>query len=205
MIHYESKSLFIHIPRTSGISIARAVLSQDLEIRAPSVILGYNLGMFWRHSQAHKLKDLLPDWDVLEKFTIVRNPWRIAESSYRHFHQKQQALPLDHSFQAILGPLCALPFGDFVIHTLDFLRKGFFAHWALEWETFNDLGVKAFKFEDLDWGEVSRILQIEGPRPHENAAPPQPMEWTDEAVSFLKSRCSLDFELFGYPECPYNE
>jgi hypothetical protein len=215
MIYYEYRSLFIHIPRTSGLSVAKAVLSQkDPEHSGVNVILGHGLGPFWRHAPAQFLKDALPEWASprLKKFTIIRNPWRICESTFRQFRWKFHQVTsgacswFDVETNRTLKRCSTCPFADFVLSHFQYLRRGFFAHWGLEWGSYRDLGVEAFRFEELEryWPRLCKWMQLPvgTPRPWENAAPPVETVWTEPAMEFIQERCELDFDLFGYPRHP---
>ena len=61
--------IFIHIPRTAGVSISTA--------------LGINKKEH-RHFYARKVISLRPDWNQCFKFSFVRNPWERAVSLYYH-------------------------------------------------------------------------------------------------------------------------
>lgn len=212
MIYYQGRSLFIHIPRTSGISLSKAVLNQaNPEATGVNVILGYRSSGLWRHSTANQLRKALPDWHDLTRFTIVRNPWRIVESTYRNLHRaalrmESGELWTTDSLKAWVDEACEKPFGEFVVWHYGFLSRGFYDHWGLEWDTHNDLGVKAFRFEDLDrhWPEICDLMQLpeNTVRPHENAAEPAEMDWTAKSVAFIRSRCEHDFVMFDYPRHP---
>lgn len=212
MIYLADRSVFIHIPRTSGISLCQALASHpDLETLAPSIVLGYGIGEVSRHTTANSLKDQLSDWNRIQKVTIVRNPWRLAESTYRHFQEKNGQVKAGvlpwyaPGYCDWLDMIASLSFSEFIVQRMDHLRHGFFTHWCQEWGTFADLGVETFRMEDLDleWPKLLDALGIPHvPRPAVNESRKSPLEWTDEAVEFLRSRCSRDFELFGYPDGP---
>ena len=83
MIYADNKFLFIHIPRTSGVAITHTYqrfMPEDANY--VNVLNGRLNNKFWRHSRAIDVMPDLTDWHAIEKFTIVRNPWRIAESMY---------------------------------------------------------------------------------------------------------------------------
>lgn len=66
MINHKHKLIFIHIPRTGGTSIERALNGRDwFNVHAPS-----------KHLTAHTAKKIYSEyWDRYFKFTFVRNPW----------------------------------------------------------------------------------------------------------------------------------
>lgn len=66
MINHKHKLIFIHIPRTGGTTIERALCGRDwFNIHAPS-----------KHLTAHSAKKIYAEyWEEYFKFTFVRNPW----------------------------------------------------------------------------------------------------------------------------------
>jgi hypothetical protein len=218
MIYYEARSLFIHIPRTSGISVSLAVMNseQDVEVAGPNIILGHGLGPFWRHSQASKIKDHLQEFHApdFRKVAIIRNPWRICESMYFHFlanADKVRAGKYDWGkaeFRNLMLEFEQVPFSQFVTRHFAYLDLGFWPHWCLDWETNGDLGVVPYKFEDLDtrWSALMQDIGVDGatPRPRANRsiADHGTVTWTEEAVEFIAARCGYDFDTFGYPRNP---
>lgn len=214
MIYFERRALFIHIPRTSGMSISKAVL--DSNHPDLNVVLGDNFGPFGRHAQAHLLKDSIQNFDQIQKICVIRNPWRIVESTYRlsikialEIKQGEHEWMRTKEKQIWLKSL-KQTFEEFVFEYFKYLRKGFYAHWCLEWGTFHDLGVKAFAFESIQehWPHICEILQLptETILPHENSAAikiiNEDINWTQDAIEFIKSHCELDFQLFNYPRQP---
>jgi hypothetical protein len=215
MIYFSGRSLFIHIPRTSGMSISKAVL--DLNHPDLNVVLGAHFGPFSRHAQANVLKDAISDFDKIHKFCIIRNPWRIVESTYRlaiklatELKQMKHRWMLEEAKQIWLKTL-NISFEEFVIENFDYLQKGFYAHWCLEWGTFKNLGIEAYKFENLnhEWPHICQLLQLpeDTVLPHENEATDITSEnivWTQAAIDFVVPRCGLDFKKFHYPKDPYD-
>lgn len=211
MIYYKDRAVFVHIPRTSGISLSYAVLNQRSPHEAGlNVVLG-ELSPFRRHVTANDLQNILADWDEIQKITFVRNPWRICESHYRHFCERHYQHSVNgqwttSKFHKFAAQVSEMPFEEFVPWHFKYLKKGFYDHWAQDWKTNQALGVRAFRFENLDevWPEVCEIMRLprDIPRPKENGAPRAKLEWSDEAIAFIQERCELDFELFDYPRCP---
>jgi len=66
MINHKYKIIFIHIPRTGGTSIEKAIMGRDWwGIHPPS-----------KHLTAHIAKKVYAEyWDDYFKFTFIRNPW----------------------------------------------------------------------------------------------------------------------------------
>ena len=214
MIYFERRALFIHIPRTSGMSISKAVL--DSNHPDLNVVLGVDFGPFCRHSHAHFLKDTIQDFDQIQKFCVMRSPWRIVESTYRLAIKLGNELTQGHhewmrpaAKQVWLTSL-EQTFEEFVLKNFKYLRKGFYAHWCMEWETFRNLDVKTFAFESIHdhWPQICEILQVPNHTtlPHENSAAcdriDARIQWTPDSIQFIQSRCELDFKLFDYASQP---
>ena len=216
MIYFRDTTLFVHIPRTSGVSLTTTVMRHlsDPEHAAPSIVLG-DVGKFRRHSAAHRLFRIMDEFAAIpNKFTIVRNPWRICESMYKHFLRKHAILARgDNREIKLRGRLSAVAdqsFPQFVCQHFQFLRNGgFFAHWCCEWGTGLDLyGVEAFRFEELgeasNWQRICSYvhLPVNTKREVINSSGDGSCEWDDQSVEFIRERCVFDFERFGYPDHP---
>ncbi|MDH3719380.1 MAG: sulfotransferase family 2 domain-containing protein, partial [Planctomycetota bacterium] len=70
--------VFIHIPRTGGTSITETLAGQCWDATVDVFEL--------KHATAEDLRvRFLSDvWHSLYRFTVVRNPWDIIASDYRH-------------------------------------------------------------------------------------------------------------------------
>lgn len=79
MINHKYKLIFIHIPRTGGTSIEKALCGKDwFNIHAPS-----------KHLNAYSAKKIYSEyWDKYFKFTFVRNPWdrMVSMLKYGNFY-----------------------------------------------------------------------------------------------------------------------
>ena len=86
MIDHENEVIFIHIPRTGGTSIEKALIGED----------------FWKidhrnkHATCHTAKKEYAEyWDDYFKFSFVRNPWDRHVSMLKHeeyFYGKSDTL-----------------------------------------------------------------------------------------------------------------
>lgn len=212
MIYFRDRFLFVHIPRTAGMSVTSAITqSKDPDM---NIVCGVDFGPFYRHIQSHKLKDLIPDFYNIKRFCIVRNPFEIVESTYRF------ATKLGHELNLGMHPhmretakkiwLKSLEqtFEEFVLEYFDYLDTGFYAHWCFNWDTKRSLGIRTFEFKELKdkWKDILDILEIDTKivLPHENKAEIDNanIKWTDDVVNFINLNCELDFKYFGYKRTP---
>lgn len=79
MINHKHKLIFIHVPRTGGTSIEKALSGKDwFNIHAPS-----------KHLTHYTAKKIYAEyWDEYFKFTFVRNPWdrMVSMLKYGNFY-----------------------------------------------------------------------------------------------------------------------
>lgn len=221
MIYLPRRALFIHIPRTSGISLAATVMrhcdtSQDY---APLICLsGYSCSIH-RHITANELRTRIKDFahPKLKKFAIIRNPWRLAESNYRYFvdfnsrvrQGKVDWIPAD-SPRTVFDRWASLPFDQFILQHFTYLNSGgFWNHWCCFGRA--ECGVKPVKYEELDnpqvWNKVCGWLRIgngaDVTRVRCNGVKEYiPTPWTNKTIRFIRDRCENDFKRFGYDKSP---
>ena len=205
MIHDgHRKYLFIHIPRTSGISLSRMVMQQvDFQYgMGPDVILGQCLWWpLWRHSRAALLAEHFPEWDTLHKFAIMRNPWRLIESMYRKLKDTADKHPHDPALSRVLDQSFEL----FLYDHYSYMQGGFWKHWCLS-DDGEDLGVECLRYEDAGqtWSRIQEITGLTGERLIANQSTDEsPLIWTNTMIDFVRLRFANDFARFDYPRQPH--
>jgi chondroitin 4-sulfotransferase 11 len=118
MINHEHKFIFIHIPKTGGTSLAKAL--------DPTFPMNSNS----KHRDAMYFKEKCPEkFSSYFKFSLVRNPWARAVS-YFHFKKRRKRLAHDMTFSEFCNILIngkdspRVRDGNFFLHgreSLDFL------------------------------------------------------------------------------------
>ena len=121
MIIHELKTVFIHIPKTAGVSIVHSLISNVLEYETTGNIKDLPTNIKQRFSvsgqQKHKrAKEYFPAdithqmWNDYYKFTFVRNPWDRAVSEFHWRHNQPNNKPskdfkkfLSHCEERITG------------------------------------------------------------------------------------------------------
>lgn len=215
MIYADNKFLFIHIPRTSGVAITRTYqrfMPEDANY--VNVLTGRINNKFWRHSRAIDVMPDLTDWHAIEKFTIVRNPWRIAESMYALLvHTSAEMRAADKCYLKNKQDIIQIQshvekdFEHFIFTHYQFMRRGFYSHWACD-DDGKPLGIRPFKFENMDkrWPDICKIMGMptNTPRLQSNQASRKSVQinWTPLAIQFFKQRCAQDLADFKYPDKP---
>jgi hypothetical protein len=104
LLSYRHRFLFVHIAKTGGTSIRRALERERWKdrYRIPllicsrlSALTGHRLGVkFPRHAKVIAAKEMLPRelFQELFKFAFVRNPWDLQVSSYHHIQRERPHL-----------------------------------------------------------------------------------------------------------------
>jgi hypothetical protein len=192
-------TVFIHIPKTAGNSIAGALnaLPKKTDQEVPNIS---------KHATAAQVKRLLGDrlWQEYFTFTCVRNPWDLMVSSYSWWLQtapKHKKI-MDPDVRAVrrLGSFSAFvksPFGRTMINE--------YTGDMFDWYSENGEVIVDFiaRLENLqeDWKEICRSMGIAYNRlPHVNRTERTAYSeyYNDETRQIVAERFHKTIELFGY-------
>ncbi|OHB75119.1 MAG: hypothetical protein A2W31_16225 [Planctomycetes bacterium RBG_16_64_10] len=208
VISYDQQFLFLHVPKTGGLSVAAALgryahdpdqylvnqLLAKAGIHVNHFLFGYHRRKFRRHAPARQVRRLLPKsvYDGLFKFAFVRNPWDLLVSYHRfvlnrpqhHRYQRMKQL----KFRDYLRFACAKGIG----FQLGFLsdRRG---------QLLVDY-VGRFENIEHDFGQVLGYLAIKGQLPHLNQSRHAPYQdyYDRPSRDYVQSAYRHDIEQFGY-------
>jgi hypothetical protein len=79
MVSHSRRFIFLHIPKTGGTSVSKALSRYGVALQGPKNCDS----VYFKHAYARDLKRMLGDeYDRYFKFTIVRNPWDWVASNY---------------------------------------------------------------------------------------------------------------------------
>lgn len=164
-----------------------------------------------KHLPASKAIGHLGDMEKCFTFTVMRSPWDIIGSYWRHAKNnpvlKFDSCPpgVGHWWYFHCRHIAQQTFDQFVseFYLSDrFVRDGGF------WKTYccdrdgQDLGVKVYQFSDLDtaWTNVCQQLGAASPPefPNLNSADFPSGEWTQPLVDAVREKYHMDVEKFGY-------
>lgn len=101
MIDHKHKLIFIHIPRTGGSSIEKALVGKDW----------FNIESHTKHISASIAKRKYSDvWDEYTTFTVVRNPWdRLVSMRTTGWWDKISNAPASGSFYKFIENITLCP------------------------------------------------------------------------------------------------
>lgn len=127
IISSQNNFLFIHIPKTGGISLKNVLEAYGENLNNVNGLGTYLVKNYpdyyfdkgsFAHAPAHHIKAFLGDsnWDKLFKFAVIRNPWERMVSAYSYMHQtpnnKRHKIIQYMSFSDFIRIFCEkLPYG----------------------------------------------------------------------------------------------
>ena len=202
----QGRIIFIHVIKTGGTSISRALLerfpgaAQRLEglegfsthfrslpedrrfgIRGPD------------HATAANIRDFLgaPIWEKAETFAVVRNPWDLVYSLYSFIRSNR----LHRSHQGMQS----VSFDDFVASDMTI-------QWNSQWDLLSDWGQPLVKhilrFEHLgtDYAALAARLGFDGRLDHLNRFPHRDFReaYSPRTRDLVADRFAADLDRFGY-------
>lgn len=193
---YNSKSIFIHIPKAGGISTIKSLYGKDIN--------GFGHPTYMRFVNMYGKRD----FDSFYKFTFVRNPWDRTLSAYK-FLQQGGMHHLDRKFcDDVLGQYET--FEDFVLNWLTPENVRNWVHFIPQYLYIYDesLNLKVNfvgRFEELnkDFETVRNVVGFGSPLKHLNKTQDENKKnyresYTPEMVEVIKEVYKKDIELFYY-------
>ena len=214
MIINQHKAIFIHIPKTGGLSASKAILGRNVPSGVHTTVRGYQA----KHPQS---------FEKYFKFTFVRSPWGLALSQYNYLWHSDYAWPKKwrakewkskskrsslHSFLASKEHL-RWSFEEWIKSDL-FLISSPASHWCkkchqnqIDWlldksgKVNIDFVGKFENFqEDFDY-VCDKIGMPQQQLPHINAGPKckhYSEYYNDETKEVVAKKYKKDIEYFGY-------
>jgi len=201
------RSVFIHVPRTAGTAMTTALTSH-----CPA---GVALVREHKHATAAEIREMLAEeWGSLFRFAVLRNPWELIASDYRHTVASAAAAigvsALDctaYWIERMRRTVSYRDFGEFVCHEWlgqwsPLLPGGFWRSYCLGPDG-EDLGVEVFRFDQLAeaWGTICGKVGLPVlPLPVVNRTDPVACsaEYTPALRDAVGERCRGDVERFGW-------
>ncbi|MDP6939930.1 MAG: sulfotransferase family 2 domain-containing protein [Planctomycetota bacterium] len=189
-----TNTVFIHIPKTAGNSIARAVFGSDSG-------LGHDRARRYLEADPHRFAESF-------KFGIVRNPYDRLLSAHTYL----TAEPIgwnDRAFRAAYLDSTG-SFSEFVASLEEESVWGKVSQWThfVPQHEFLCIGSALVvdlvgQFEDLDGAlkrvsEVMRLGSVALPHLNASKGPKWPGEFTPAMKQIINHRYRRDFEMFGY-------
>lgn len=215
MISEKLKSIYIHIPKTAGSSIERALLQSegdfryfhpsDFEIeRLPPHVGGYKGINRWdiKHFPPRYLKAAYRDY---HKFCFVRNPWDLVVSCY--FWWTQQA---KLEFRQLQGRILSkMGFSNFALSCYtDYINEIFHcglgqSYWLLDESNRYEIVHHIGRFEQLqqDFDKICDIVGLEQIRlPYVNKSNhlPYATYYNNMTARLISYKFARDISRFGY-------
>ena len=199
--------LFVHIPRTGGMSISRALYASLPESYVNLVEWRHRYGM-----EIQYMEDLYHCFPDMYKFTVIRNPWEIIESDYnlvmRDIQQpsfKRVMTSQDRWTQRLKRVREYSGFVEFVAREYlgglsPVLEGGFYKTWCCKING-EDLGFQYILFNNLNsnWPQICKDINIPVCNlPCENNADTKKCPWSIRARDAIGDLCKNDIEKFGF-------
>ncbi|MCH2202641.1 MAG: sulfotransferase family protein [Fuerstiella sp.] len=212
LISYTRNFLFVHLLRTGGTSITRALKTESsspeqyLEnriLRALGIRVNhfttYQRKLYRTHTSARSLRKNMPPeiWDSLFKFTVVRNPFDRIVSLYTHLTGRRDGRLIGRRYGSDMENMT---FGEFIsaIHRFPFLHQ----KQQITDDTGKLLVNHVAHFESLkeDFLQILRIVNVETTLDHLNGSRHRNYReyYTPSLIQSVSEYFAEDLEFFGY-------
>jgi hypothetical protein len=193
VISDDRKFIFVHIPKTAGSSLARALRPEGNPLH-PLCLPGT------QHETLNAFRSRVGE-EALEGyriFTVVRDPLQRLISHYRYLKSNPSVFPEMREVDSLDEYVAAIERGDMTVirKTVRILAQHMFV--TLE---NGDPPVEIFRYEDMD-AQFSSIFAYLGlkvrPLPKVNVSTAERPSVSEKARQFARSFYAKDYELFGY-------
>ena len=188
---YESKTIFIHIPKTAGISLVRSIFG-DVTLE------GHRPVSFYKQVFGNIYSDFFT-------FTVVRNPWDRLYSSYKFLQKGGINIHDKNAFETHLS--IYKDFEDFVLKGLNEKLISEITHFIPQHEFICDKNGKIIvdyfgKFENLNKlvDKINDILKSEFKLEHHNKTNKKDYKdiYTTEMIEKVHQIYQKDIDIFEY-------
>lgn len=183
-----SRTIFVHVPRTSGTALSRALCRAF-----PDTVW---LDSFaWMHATTAMARELFAG--EVRVFTILRNPWSIFASHYGWARSLARHGPAIEPpwFRDLVLSQAGLPFRAAVrvaIHCNYLAGEGGF------FERYCDSQTILFRYEDQPYEAIGELLGRTLDVALENETLDDPPEWDQATIEAVADYCRGDLQRFGY-------
>ena len=188
---YESKTIFIHIPKTAGISLVKSIFG-DVTLE------GHRYVSFYKQVFGNRYSDFFT-------FTIVRNPWDRLYSAYKFLEKGGINIHDSNAFETHLSTY--KDFEDFVLKGLNEKIIWEIMHFIPQYEFVCDKNGKIIvdyvgKFDNLNKSldEINDILKSDFELEHHNKTDNKDYKdiYTTEMIEKVHQIYQKDIDIFEY-------
>lgn len=198
---YTDRFCFVHIPRTGGTSI-----TELLAVNLPNAYVDV---FEKKHAYARGLAQRVPNWESIVKFSVMRSPWEIIASDWRHTRAmarqitERTALEVHPDWMLRMRRVAAYQgFAEFVQG--EYLSEDSYVEDGGFWKTFclgpegEDLGVEPIAYRDLparwmDICEIAGVRQLPLPRLNQTSGE---VQWASVLRNAVQVKCWADAKFF---------
>lgn len=200
MISQSHRFTFIHLPKTGGCSIEKA-LAAECSLKTAPLLRKKKFTINYQHATLPEVINFHAEASSFFSFCFVRNPWDRLVSFYSHISQRkgawknQRIPPCMFSFKDMIQDLYLKKFNPSFIHC-----PYAFIGPCHKWITDISLVCKFERIES-DFNIVCKTLKLP-PRPlpilNKSSHEPYQSYYTDTSLNMVADMYRQDIEAFGY-------